>query len=299
MKKLIIAIFSLYILSSLSVQGQELNMRVTINSENISGTDRTIFSSLEDVLGRFVNGRKWTDANFTVNERIACSMLITIKSISEDNLYNADIQLTSNRPIYNSSYTSPLFNFKDSEFDFRYIQGQNIEFSDNNISDNLTATIAFYVYIILGLDFDSFALNGGRPYFDKAMNITTNAQPLNAKGWAPFGGNKNRYALALALTEESTATFHSMWYNYHRKGLDEMVTNATRGRVEIEKAIPDLQKIYRARPASVVLSLFGDTKLDELISVYSKATPEERKGAAKILETIYPAKRNSIDNLKK
>lgn len=274
-------------------------MRISVNSDKISGTDKSTFTALQDVMNQFVNGRKWTDTQFSINERIECSMLITINEIPEENSYKAEIQVTSSRPVYNSSYTTPLFNFRDSEFEFFYLRGQNLEFSENNIDSNLTAVIAYYVYTILGLDFDSFSLNGGKSYFEKAMAIATNAQSLNTKGWAPFGGDRNRYALALSLTDESTSIFHSMWYNYHRKGLDEMANNASRGRVEIENTLPDLQTIYKARPLSPILSFFGDTKLEELVSIYTKATPEEKQNAFKLLSGIYPAKKHIIENIKK
>lgn len=291
-------LLSIFLLNVGTINSQEMNMRITINTDKIQGTDKSIYTSLQDALTQFVNGRKWTDATFLTNEKIDCSMLITINSAAE-NTYSGEIQVISNRPVYNSSYTSPLFQYKDSDFEFDYILGQNIDFTENNIDNNLSATIAFYVYIILGLDFDSFALNGGKPYFEKAMSIATSAQYLGKKGWTPFDSDRNRYSLALALTEESSSAFHPMWYNYHRKGLDEMVSNSTRGRTEIEKTIPDLQKIRQARPASPILLFWGDTKLDELINVYSKATNEEKQQAAKILESLYPTKRHIISRITK
>ncbi len=282
-----------------SIQAQELNMKITVNSDRIQGTDKSTFDNLQDVLTQFANGRKWTDVTFNVNERIECSMLITL-SEKNDNSYKAEIQVISNRPVYNSSYMTPMFSFKDVDFNFDYLIGQNIEFNESNIDNNLTATIAFYIYIILGIDFDSFSLGGGKIYFDRAMSIATSAQTLGSeKGWAAFGSDRNRYALALSLTEESTASsFHNLWYNYHRKGLDEMAANATRGRTEIENAIPNLQKIYQSRPASPILLFFGDTKLDEVVNIYSKASLEEKQAAYKILSSIYPTRRYTIDNLK-
>lgn len=294
---LIICIITL-VLSPFPILGQELNCKITVNSDKISGSDKSIFKNMEDAINQLVNGRKWTDVSFSPNEKIDCSMFITINEIPQENSYKADIQISSNRPVYNSSYLSPTFNFKDTEFEFNYITGQNISFSDLNIDNNLVAVISYYTYIILGLDFDSFGLNGGKPYFDKALNITTNAQSLNTKGWAPFSGDRNRYALATSLTEESTNIFHSMWYNYHRKGLDEMAENATRGRTEIENTLPDLKKIYEVRPSSAIIYFWADTKLNEIISIYTKATSEERKNALVILDNIYPAKSHVLNGLK-
>jgi len=292
---IIFLILSIYAISGYS---QELDMKITVNSDRIEGSDKTIFSNIEDALNQLVNNRKWTDEVFLQNERISSTMLITILS-STDNSYTADIQITSTRPVYNSSYTSPTFNFRDNEFDFNYIPGQNIEFSENNIDNNLTAVISYYVYIILGMDFDSFSLNGGKPYFEKAMYIATSAQSLSEKGWAPFGNDRNRYSLALSLTDDTSSIFHSMWYNYHRKGLDEMVANPTRGRTEIENTLPDLQKIKQTRPSSPIVVFWGDTKLEEVINIYTKANNEEKQNGIKMLESLYPSRRNAIERIKK
>lgn len=295
----LISSICLLLCSVQAISSQELNMKITINSDRISGTDKTVFSNLESALNQLVNGRKWTDNTFQTNEKIDCSLLITINS-QNDNTYKAEIQVTSNRPVYNSLYSSPMFNFKDVNFEFEYQIGQNIEFIENNVLDNLTATIAYYVYIVLGMDFDSFSLGGGKPYFEKAMAIASSSQGFNDKGWTPFGDDKNRYSLALSLTEESTAApFHSMWYNYHRKGLDEMAGNETRGRVEVEKTLTELEKIYQSRPSSPILLFWGDTKLSELLNIYTKASPEEKDKAYKTLVSVYPTRRHIIDKIKK
>lgn len=280
------------------VKAQELNIKVTLNTNQIQGTDKTVFNKLEESINHLLNDRKWADATFAANELIEGSMLITVNSVQE-NTYIADIQIIINRPVYNATYNTPLFNFRDTEFEFSYVLGENLDFTDNNVNSNLVSTVAYYAYIALGLDFDSFALNGGKPYFEKAMEIVNNAQSLNTKGWAAFGGDRNRYALALALTEESSSVFHKMWYDYHRKGLDEMAANPSRGRAGVIATIPDLQTIYKARPASAILSFYGDTKLEELINIYSEATTEEKTEAYKILQPIFPTKRFLIDKIKK
>ncbi|QIK55653.1 DUF4835 family protein [Dysgonomonas sp. HDW5B] len=299
MKKL----YSLYILcmfisGSGLIKAQELNMKVTLNTSQIQGTDKSVFDKIEESLNQLVNDRKWTDATFAVNELIEGSILITINEVQE-NSYKGEIQIIVNRPVYNATYNTPLLNYRDTEFEFSYLLGENLEYIENNINSNLVATVAYYVYIVLGLDFDSYALNGGKPYYEKAMQIVNNAQSLNTKGWAPFGGDRNRYAMALALTEESSSVFHSMWYNYHRKGLDEMAANPSRGRAGVIATIPDLQTIYKARPSSAILSFYGDTKLDELVNIYSEATSEEKNEAYKILQPIFPTKRYIIDKIKK
>ncbi len=299
MKKLyFIYIFCMFISGSGLIKAQELNMKVTLNTSQIQGTDKSMFDKIEESLNQLVNDRKWTDATFAVNELIEGSILITINEVQE-NSYKGEIQIIVNRPVYNATYNTPLLNYRDTEFEFSYLLGENLEYIENNINSNLVATVAYYVYIVLGLDFDSYALNGGKPYYEKAMQIVNNAQSLNTKGWAPFGGDRNRYAMAMALTEESSSVFHSMWYNYHRKGLDEMAANPSRGRAGVIATVPDLQTIYKARPASAIISFYGDTKLDELINIYSEATSEEKSEAYKILQPIFPTKRYVIDKIKK
>lgn len=280
------------------LEAQEFNMKITLNTNQIQGTDKSVFEKMEESLNKLVNDRKWTDATFATSELIEGSILITINEVQE-NTYKGDVQIIVNRPVYNATYNTPLLNYRDTEFEFSYLLGENLEYIENNINSNLVATVAYYVYIILGLDFDSYALNGGKPYYEKAMQIVNNAQSLNTKGWAPFGGDRNRYAMAMALTEESSSVFHSMWYNYHRKGLDEMAANPSRGRAGVIATVPDLQTIYKARPASAILSFYGDTKLDELINIYSEATSEEKSEAYKILQPIFPTKRYVIDKIKK
>lgn len=299
MKKLFfIYIFFIFLSVPSFIKAQELNMKVTFNTNQIQGTDKSVFDKMEESVNHLINNRKWTDATFAVNELIEGTILITINSV-QDNVYAGEIQIIANRPVYNATYNTPLFNFRDTEFEFSYLLGENLEYIENNVNSNLVATVAYYTYIILGLDFDSFALNGGRPYFDKAMQIVNTAQSLNTKGWAAFGGDRNRYAIALALTEESSSVFHSMWFNYHRKGLDEMAANPSRGRAGVVATVPDLQTIYKARPSSAILSFYGDTKLDELINIYSEATSEEKAEAYKILQPIFPTKRYILDKIKK
>lgn len=278
---------------------QEINVKITINSDRIEGVDKNVFTELEEALTRLVNSRKWGDAAFASNEKIDCSMLIVIDEVSDQDTYKANIQLAANRPVFNSSYVTPTFTFKDDEFEFFYLKGQNLEFSDNNINSNLTAVISYYIYIMLGLDFDSYSLGGGKPYFAKALDIAHAAQSLDTKGWAPFGSDKNRYALATALTDESITNFHSIWYDYHRKGLDDMANNPARGRAAIETTIPELRKLYDVRSALPVILFFGDTKLTEIANICSESSSDEKKELYKTLQSIYPTKKYLLEKLSK
>lgn len=300
MKRLftIYAIVGIFALFPFGVYCQELKAKLTINSSQIQGVDNQVFTSLENSLMQLLNERKWTETNVKNNERIECNFTITLNSIAEDNTYAGEIQVTSTRPVYNSSYMTPMFMYRDVDVDFSYVQGENIEFNEAYIENNLVAIIAYYAYVIIGLDFDSFALNGGKPYFEKAMEIVNASQHLSKKGWAAFDSDKNRYALALALTEESSSGFHTLWYNYHRLGLDDMATNALRGRDKIIAAIKGLPTIYSARPSSPLLLFFGDTKLSELGDIYSEASNDEKKEAYELLQKIFPSKTAQLNRFK-
>lgn len=291
----------IYIVSCLSfipfaTFAQELNVKVTLNTQKIQNVDTDLFKSLEDALTLFLNENKWTNANFRVNEKIETTLTITVNS-SEGTRHTCDLQLTCRRPVYNSAYTTPTFNFKDAEFTFDYNR-ESLDYNEATVSNNLVAVMSYYAYILIGLDFDSFSQNGGKPYFEKAMEIANASQSLNEIGWKPFDNDRNRYALALALTEESSRSFHDMWYKYHRLGMDEMSANSDRGRTRIIESLADLDLLYQSRPSSVLLSIYGDTKLDELVNVYTKATMEEKTNAHKILQKIYPTKGSTIDKIK-
>lgn len=296
MKKTII-FFLITFLFSINVHSQELNAKVTVNSDKIQGVSKDIFTELQTSVTQFLNENRWTEATFGTNEKIACTFLITISS-ADGTKYTGDLQITSSRPVYNSSYTTSLFNFKDVDFTIDYMQGQQLDYNQTMVTSNLAGILSFYAYVLIGLDFDSFSLNGGRTYFEQAMAITNAAQSLSEKGWKAFDSDKNRYALALALTEESSRSFHDMWYNYHRKGLDEMAANPSRGRLQIIESLTDINTLYQARPSSVLLLMYGDTKLTEAISILEKANAEEKKDAYDLFSKIYPTKSTVLSKLK-
>ena len=254
-------------------KAQELNARITVNGDKIATANKQIFTTLQNSLTEFVNNRKWTDATFAVNEKIDCTMTIIVNELDETN-FKSEIQIQARRPVYNSSYTTTLLNFRDQQLDFEYTEGEPLDYNSNTLTSNLTATIVFYVYVILGLDFDSFA--------PKA-----------------FDSNQNRHAVATALQDNASDAFREMWYTYHRKGLDEMAANPDRGRTTIIGALPALQEVKKARPTSVLLQMFADAKLDEIIAIYSKATTQERQEGYKMLFEIYPAQSTRLEELQK
>lgn len=286
--------------SSFWAEAQELNARITINSEKVQTTNKQVFKTLEEALTNFVNNRKWTDATFAVNERIDCTITIIISEMPSDNSFKSEIQVQASRPVYNSSYTTTLLNYRDTQLDFDYTEFEPLEYNENTINNNLIATVVFYAYTILGLDFDSFAPKGGSSFFQQAQQIVNLAQAQASwNGWKAFDNNRNRHALSTALTDNTSDTFREMWYNYHRKGLDEMAANADRGRTTILSFLPSLEQIKSTRPTSPLLQMFADAKLDEVVSIYSKATTQEKQDGYKMLSNLYPALTTRMEPLKK
>ena len=280
------------------LQVQELNATLSINSDKVQGTNKQIFSTLQGALIEFINNKKWTTATFSQNERIDCTFTIIVNSLEND-LFSAEIQVQARRPVYNSTYTTTIFNFRDTEFDFEYTEFEPLEYTENTLNSNLTATIVYYIYMILGFDFGSFSANGGQQFFQQAQQIVTLAQSNPSwNGWTAFSNRRNRHALATALTENQGEVFHTMWYNYHRKGLDEMAANPDRGRTNLISTLTALKELKSARPNSLLLQLFNDCKLDETIAVYSKATTQEKQEAIKLFTDLFPASSSRFESLK-
>ncbi|MDR0743643.1 MAG: DUF4835 family protein [Tannerella sp.] len=280
------------------VRSQELNVALTINSDKVQGSSKQIFTTLQNALTEFINTKKWTTATFSQNERIDCNFTIIVNSL-ENNSFSCEIQVQARRPVYNSTYTTTIFNFRDTEFDFEYTEFEPLEYNENTLNSNLTAVIIYYIYMILGFDFDSFSPNGGQSFFQQAQQIVTLAQSEPSwNGWTAFANKRNRHALMTALTENQGDSFHTMWYNYHRKGLDEMAANADRGRTNLISSLSALKELKNARPASVLLQLFSDCKLDEAVAVYSKATIQEKQEGYKLFSDLYPAASTRYESLK-
>lgn len=297
--KQLFTLLILVIIGSASLWSQELNAKLTINTQKIQSVDKELFNSLEKDLNRLLNEQRWTNLSFSRNERIDCTFAIIINKVEAGNNFSAEILISSRRPVYNSSYITTLFNFKDTQVDFTYMQGQYLEYSTSSVNDNLVAVIAYYANILIGIDSDSFSLNGGKPYFARAMEIANMAQSLNTKGWEPFSGkNSNRYDLAIALTEESSKNYHTMFYNYHRLGLDEMVANALRGRIRIMETLTEIEELKKSRPNSPLLNILAETKVDEMVKICSQATTEEKQNVKKTLNQLFPTKGQIINELR-
>lgn len=304
-----IKLYMKYILSSLIIAGmsllampdvsaQELNCEVTINTDQVEGTNKQIFETLQQAMSDYLNTTTFTNAQFAPNEKIECRMFFTIKEVNDD-VFTGDLQVQSLRPVYNSSYTTTLINFRDTKIEFTYRENEPLVFSVNNMESQLTAILNFYAYLILAVDFDSFSPRGGDPYFDRLSLIVQQAQSSGESGWKAFEDTKNRSAVLGAYTDPQTAHLRDMTYKYHRLGLDNMAVSVDKGRAAVTESLGAIDKVYQTNPMSVALSMFKDAKLDELVNIYSKAPSEERNKVYKLLEPIYPTEQTRLEELKK
>lgn len=284
-------------LGSMSAVGQELNCTVEVNSDKISGTDKSVFTTLQTAITEYMNNTQWGNAQFLANERIECKLFFTISSYDGTTM-SGDLQIQSTRPVYNSTYTTTLINFKDENIEFDYQENEPLIFSENSMESELTAILNYYAYLILAIDFDSFSPNGGEAYYEKAANVVNMAQSSGGKGWKAFEDNKNRSAVLSAFTDPSTKGMRTLLYDYHRKGLDEMVLSPDKGKSVITKSLEILKQIYDVNPMSVALSMFKDAKLDELVNVYSKSNMSERQSVYELLYPLYPTERERLDKIK-
>lgn len=285
MKKLSVSLCLLLVAGFLSAQ--ELNCTVQINSDQIQGTNKSVFATLQKSMTQFLNNRKWTELSFTNAERIECTMNIIVKKVDGD-AFTTEITVQSRRPVYNATYSTPLFNFKDKEYNFNYKEFDQLEMNESSITSNLTAVLAYYAYIIIGYDMDSYARLGGTSSFQAAENIVNSAQGASLGGWKAFENNRNRYALINNLLDEAFKKYRNYFYEYHRLGLDEMTINAVNGRAKIADGLPLIRETNRSRPSAVVISTFLDTKNDELINIFSKATTKEKTDAVQVLCDVNP-----------
>lgn len=267
---------------------QELNCTVKINSEQIQGSNKSVFNTLQKSLTEFMNNRKWTQMTYATSERIDCSIIIVVKKVEND-AFTAELTIQSRRPVFNSSYNSPLLNFKDNDFTFNYKEFDILELPENTITSNLTAVMAYYAYLIIGYDMDSYARLGGTPAFQAAESIVNAAQGGDlGKGWKAFESNRNRYALISNLLDEAFKKYRNFFYDYHRLGLDVMSENMENGRARIADGISVLRDANRARPSAIAISSFLDAKNDELINIFSKSPTKEKESVVQILTDVNP-----------
>ena len=289
----------LLLLAAPIVKGQELNCTVEFNTDQVSGTNKSVFETLREAVSDYMNTTVFTPAQFSTNEKIDCRLFFTIKEQSDDGVIKGDLQIQSSRPVYNSSYTTTLINFKDSKIDFTYQEGEPLNFTVNSMENQLTAILNFYAYLILAFDFDSFAPNGGEPYWERLKQIVQMAQSSGETGWKAFEDTKNRSAVLPAFTEgRGGEALRKMIYDYHRLGLDQMALSVDKGRASVTESLDAINTVYSLQPMSVALSMFKDAKLDELVNVYSKAPAEERTKVYNLLQPIYPTDEQQLVKIK-
>ena len=301
MKRLNILIILL--LGTYMMQAQELRCTVTINSDKVQGSNKSIFNTLQQSMEEFINNTKWTNLTFQEKERIECSMMLVVSAVS-DNIITGELTCQSRRPVYGSSYMTTLLNLKDNNFNFTYQESDRIEFQQSVFTTNLAAMLAYYCYLIIGHDMDSFSRLGGTPYFQVCEDIVNAAQSASletaeATGWKAFDSNRNRYALINNLMDEAFKKYREYYYEYHRLGLDEMMNNVANARARIASGISTLRDANRARPATYIVNTFLDAKSDELVDIFQQGTDAEKKTVYEVLVDIDPTRQNTYDKINK
>lgn len=280
-----------------SAAAQELNCRVEVNSDKITGTNKSVFTTLQEAITSYMNDTKFTAAQYSPIEKIECTLFFTIKEYDGDKM-TGDLQVQATRPAYNASYTTNLINFRDSKVEFTYSEGEPLTFNETNMESQLTAILNFYAYLIIAIDTDSFAPRGGEAAWDRVKTIVQQAQSSGESGWRAFDDNKNRAAVLGAYTDPSTQQLRDMVYKYHREGIDQMSVSPDKGRAAITESLETLKNIYNVAPMSVGLSMFRDSKFDELVNVYTKGSQEERDRVVEILSSLYPTDQDRIRKIK-
>jgi len=283
-----ILIFAL-ICCSIVAAGQEFRCNVSVSSSRVEGTYKQVFESMRTDIYEFMNNRKWSDNVFTTDERIECTIFIQITEQVSSDEFKGTMQVQLNRPVFNSSYDSPLLNIKDNDLQFRYVEFQPMEFDETSNSNPLTNILAYYANVLLGFDYDTYSPLGGSAYFQKARDIVNRSQNAREKGWRAFEGNFNRFWLIENLTNKAYGPFRELLYRYHRLGLDMMAEKPDIGRSEIADALKNMQRVYRAKPDTYVNRIFFDAKSDELVNVFSKGSTDEKGRVMVILTECDPS----------
>lgn len=297
MKRALTFIFILFgiLMTANGLKAQELQCNVRVTSNKVEGSDKTIYQNLQNAINEFINNTKFTDINFKTAERIECSMLVDVKS-REGDYFSADINLALRRPVYKSNYNTPMFNYIDRKFFFEYTDGQALDFNPNTYISNITSTLGFYVYLFLGMEFDSFSPNGGDPFFDICETIA-NAAPQeagNENGWNSTG-RQNRYAIISEINNQTYQPLRQFMYDYHRRGLDVMAEHPEQGREAIVSALAQLQSVYERNSMCYFLQLLIESKRDEIVQIFSQGEQKIRIEASNIMKRIDPSQSSRYD----
>lgn len=299
MKFITIIIFLFLFL--VNIKAQELLAKVTINHNQIQGTDASIFENLQQTLEQFINDTQWTSLQFQKSERIVCNFNITVTKYDQSsNLFTCNALIQANRPVYNSAYTTTIYNNKDGDFNFEFAQFDQLNFNEEQIDNQLTALIAYYAYLIIGLNLDSFSPMGGEDILQRCLNLVNNAQNMNFTGWKAFENDKNRFAFINDYMEGAMQPFRQLQYDYYRMGLDEMANNIERGRTNISTTIEtNLKKVHEDKPLSLLPQTWTDYKKEELANIYkNKGTQKEKETIYEILFSINASQNNYWEKIK-
>ena len=292
----------LTLLAVLGIHAQELQVKVSVNHSQIQGTDASVFENLQQTIEQFMNERAWTDLQFQKNERIQCNLNLTVnKYLRDENRFECTALIQANRPVFNAAYTTTLYNNRDANFNFVFQQFDQLNFAEENIDNQLTALLAYYALLMIGLDLDSFAPMGGTDVLQRCLVLVNNAQNLGFTGWKSFEDNRNRFAVINDYLDEGMKPFRQLQYDYYRKGLDEMSNNAERGRTEISAALEnDLQQAHENKPLSLLPQIWTDYKKDELANIYKgKGTQKEKQCIFDLLMGLNASQNNSWELITK
>lgn len=296
MKRYLLILFFAYSVSGISAQ--EIDCRIQLNYSRLPGTTyQQVFQTLQQQLYEFINNTVWTNHVYARDERIECNIFITVEEAISSDEFRATIQIQSSRPVFNTSYMSPVFNHMDNDFQFRYVEHEPLEFNENSHRSNLTSVLAFYVYIILGFDYDTFGPMSGTEFFKKAERIVQNAQNAQERGWKAFENLTNRYWLVENLLNDQYSGMREFLYAYHRQGLDRMPEKPTEGRGNVEQAIENFRNVHRRRPGSFLMQVITTAKRDEIINIFKEAFPDEKARIFNIMKEVDPANTSEYNKM--
>lgn len=271
------------------LQAQELNCSVKVVGDQIATIDKRVFKTLETSIFEFMNNTKWTTDNFKQDERIEVSLLINLTTVNGPDQFSGTLQIQTRRPVYKSSYNSLVLNFNDADFNFKYVEYQPFEFNENTFTNNITSLLAFFAYVSIGMDYDTFSPEGGTPYFQKALNVTNLAANGSDKGWKSFDGDRNRYWLIENLMNSNFKPLRACSYKYHLKGLDVMATDVQAARAAMAEALIGLEKVYATNPNSFLMLVFFQAKADEIVNIFKPAPSEQKNKLITTLNHVNPA----------
>ena len=297
MKKMI-SLLIVVLIGISRVPAQELRCNVSISASKIQGANRNVFRTMQADLYEFMNNRKWTDHVYDSDERIECNIFIQLDEQASSDEFKGSMTVQLRRPVFNSSYETTLLNIKDKDFHVRYVEFQPMDFNETSNSNNLTSIMAFYAYVILGTDYDSFSPEGGTEYFQKAQQIVNNSQNSSYEGWKAYESERNRYWLVENLMNRSYSAFRQCTYRYHRLGLDKMSDKLAEGRAEIAESLRLLQRLFRNRPNLYLFPVFFDAKADELVNIFSGSYADEKNRMLTLLNEIDPSNGTKYEKIK-